>query len=163
MLGPQLLPAMNAHEHWSRLLIVVGYLAMLLGALDPLEGSLAILPGGALVTLGTFLRPGERRWFAFRAWCLVAIAGGIGAMFGLSAFGGIGGTAGLSPGWSLLLLPYLFGWLMAVLGPGSPRWVRLAAILVGLWYMVLAMLLLTRCDARDMRARLLARSSAKAS
>ena len=36
---------MNARKLWSRILIIVGGIAMLLGAIDPLEGSLLILPG----------------------------------------------------------------------------------------------------------------------
>ena len=36
---------MNARKLWSRILIIVGSIAMLVGALDPLEGSLVILPG----------------------------------------------------------------------------------------------------------------------
>jgi hypothetical protein len=55
------LPVMNAHNLWSRILTTVGGIAMLVGALDPMEGSLVILPGSALVALGTFLGQSERR------------------------------------------------------------------------------------------------------
>ena len=47
---------MNSRLLWSRILIVVGAVAMLLGTLDPLEGSLLILPGSGLIALGMFLR-----------------------------------------------------------------------------------------------------------
>jgi hypothetical protein len=46
---------------WSRILIIAGGIAMLVGALDPLEGSLIILPGSGLVALGTFLGHSEGR------------------------------------------------------------------------------------------------------
>ena len=45
---------MNSKLLWSRILKVVGGIAMLLGTLDPLEGSLLILPGSGLVALGEF-------------------------------------------------------------------------------------------------------------
>lgn len=44
------------------------------------------------------------------------IADGVGALFGLSAVGGIGGKGGPSLWWGVLLLPYLAGWLMALAG-----------------------------------------------
>ena len=55
---------MNTREPWSKILIIVGYLAMLVGAVDPLEGSLAVLPGSALVALGTLLSQSQRRRLA---------------------------------------------------------------------------------------------------
>ena len=39
----------KARSLWSRILIVVGGIAMLVGALDPMEGSLVILPGSGMV------------------------------------------------------------------------------------------------------------------
>ena len=41
----------NTRSLWSRILIVLGSLGMLLGAIDPMEGSLIILPGSLLVAL----------------------------------------------------------------------------------------------------------------
>ena len=55
---------MNARSLWSRILIMVGSVAMLVGALDPMEGSVIILPGSGLVALGTFLGQSERQWIA---------------------------------------------------------------------------------------------------
>ena len=48
---------MNARNLWARILIIAGSIAMLIGAIDPMEGSLVILPGSGLVALGTFLHP----------------------------------------------------------------------------------------------------------
>ena len=45
-------PGMNARSLWSRILVIVGSIAMLVGALDPMEGSVVILPGSGLVALG---------------------------------------------------------------------------------------------------------------
>jgi purine-cytosine permease-like protein len=107
---------MDQRTRWSRLLIVVGGLAMLVGTADPLEGSLLILPGSGLVALGMFLGRRDRRTIRYWAWAFILIAVGVGAMFALSAAGGIGGRSGHSMWWGLLILPYPAGWLMAFAG-----------------------------------------------
>ena len=72
---------MNARRLWSRILIIVGSIAMLVGALDPMEGSVVILPGSGGVALGTFLGQSERRWIAYRVWVFILIAIGVGALW----------------------------------------------------------------------------------
>jgi hypothetical protein len=52
---------MNARKLWSRILVIVGGIGMLLGAIDPLEGSLLILPSSGMVALGMFVGKGQRR------------------------------------------------------------------------------------------------------
>jgi len=89
---------------------------MLLGTLDPLEGSLLILPGSGMVVLGLFVGKAERRLLLYWAWAFILIAVGVGAMFALSAVGGIGGKSGHSMWWGVLMLPYPVGWLMALAG-----------------------------------------------
>ena len=133
---------MNARSIWSRILIIVGSIAMLVGAVDPMEGSVVILPGSGLVALGTFLGQGGRRLIAFRVWVFILIAIGVGALWGLSRAGGIGGKTGLSMWWGVLILPYLIGWSMGIWGPGSPRWLLLLGIAVGLWYLVILAMIL---------------------
>jgi len=135
---------MNVRILWSRILSTVGSIAMLVGAIDPLEGSLLILPGSGLIALGTFLGQGERRVFIYRIWVFILIAIGVGALWGLSAVGGIGGSSGHSNWWAVLILPYLIGWYMGLWGPGSPRWMLWLGIVVGLWYLVLCVIILTR-------------------
>jgi hypothetical protein len=105
---------MNARQRWSRSLVIVGGIAMLIGAVDPMEGSLVILPGSGLVTLGTFLSNSGRGLLIYWIWTFALIAVGVSALFGLSAFGGIGGTSGHSMWWGVLLLPYPVGWIMGV-------------------------------------------------
>ena len=107
---------MNTHLLWSRILKRVGGIAMLLGTLDPMEGSLLILPGSGLVALGMFLG-GKDHWAVrYWTWAFIFIAVGVAALFGLSAIGGIGGKSGHSMWWGVLILPYPMGWLMAVAG-----------------------------------------------
>jgi len=132
---------MNARKVWSRILIIIGSIAMLVGALDPMEGSLVILPGSGLFALGTFLGQNERRWIAYRVGVFILIAIGVGALWVLPSFGG---NSGRSMWWGLLILPYLIGWSMGVWGPGSPRWLLALGIAVGLFYLALTQLVMTR-------------------
>ena len=104
----------NSRRFWARLTVAVGGLAMLVGALDPLEGSLVILPGCGLVTLGTFLGQCERRERLDWVVILLLVAVGVAVLFGLSALGGFGGNSGRSMWWGLLLLPYPVGWVMGI-------------------------------------------------
>jgi hypothetical protein len=104
---------MNTRKLWSRILVIVGSIAMLAGAMDPLEGSLVILPGSGLVALGTFLSNSERGLVLQRLFIFVAIAVGVGALFALSAWG-FGGTSKHSMWWGVLVLPYPIGWVMGI-------------------------------------------------
>lgn len=125
-------------------MVVIGSIGLLAGGLDPMEGSVLILIGSALAALGTFLGQGEHRLIRYRALVFVLIAIGLAALWGLSAVGGMGGKSGHSMWWGLLLLPYLIGWPMAIVGPGHPRWFLCLGIGVGLWYLVLCRLILSR-------------------
>ena len=107
---------MNSRTLWPRILKVLGSIAMMLGTLDPLEGSLLILPGSGLVALGMYLSGKDRRTVLYWVWTFILIAVGVGAMFALSAVGGIGGKSGRSMWWGVLMLPYPAGWLLALAG-----------------------------------------------
>ena len=105
---------MDPHSRWHRVLILIGLVLMLIGFLDPLEGSLIIAPGTGLVALGAFLGKTRGRMLAYWGFGLMVV--GMGALWGLSAIGGIGGDTGRSMWWGLLLLPYPAGWIMGLLG-----------------------------------------------
>ena len=108
--------SMDSRMLWSRILKVVGGVAMLVGTLDPMEGSVLILPGSGLVALGMYLGGKNRKTVLYWTWVFILIAVGVGAMFALSAVGGIGGKSGHSMWWGVSILPYPLGWLMALLG-----------------------------------------------
>jgi hypothetical protein len=99
---------------WSRILVLVGLIAMVIGALDPLEGSLVILPGIGLVALGAVR--GDNRHRTLLLWSLGLVAVGVAAMVGLSAVGGVGGNSGHSNWWAVAILPYPVGWIMGLIG-----------------------------------------------
>ncbi|QDU18119.1 hypothetical protein [Urbifossiella limnaea] len=116
---------MIGRDRWSGLFVVVGLIAMCVGAVDPLEGSLLILPGTGMVALGAWL--GGSRYRRFLGWSFGLVAAGVGILWGLSALGGIGGESGRSIWWGLVLLPYPVGWVMGLVGAvGRLREVRQA-------------------------------------
>jgi hypothetical protein len=104
----------DARSLWSRILVGVGGLAMLVGAVDPLEGSVVILAGSGLVTLGTWLGGSDRRlvvdWLSIFGLVLLGVV----ALFALSAVGGIGGRSGRSLWWGVLILPYPAAWVLGM-------------------------------------------------
>jgi hypothetical protein len=107
---------MNTRKLCSCILATGGMAAMLLGAVDPLEGSLLILLGSGLAVLGRFLGNETRGGLRYWVWVFILVAAGVAAMVALSAVGGIGGRSGHSLWWGVLILPYPIGWLMGVAG-----------------------------------------------
>lgn len=96
-----------------RALIGVGLVLMLVAALDPIEGSVLALAGGILVAVtAVWLHAGSRLQMSAAA----LMAAGVGALFGLTAIGGVGGSSGRSAWWALLCLPYPIGWILGVAG-----------------------------------------------
>jgi len=75
-----------------------------------------ILGGSILVAVGAFL---SRTRYALPITALVLIVVGVGALFGMSALGGVGGNTGRSMWWLLLCVPYPIGWILGLLGAAS--------------------------------------------
>jgi hypothetical protein len=97
----------------ARRVVILGLVLMVAGALDPLEGSVVILAGSAVVALGAFLM---HRRYRLPVAAVLLIALGVGALFGLSALGGVGGNTGRSIWLLLLCLPYPVGWVIGLFG-----------------------------------------------
>ena len=133
---------MNTTNRWVRFLLIAGYIAILVGALDPMEGSLLIIPGSGLVALGTYLGYEERWIVIYRVLLFFLILIGVTALWVLTVQGGFGGDSGRSIWWGLLFVPYLVSWSMGIWGPVSPRWVLWSGIGVGLWYQVILVMTL---------------------
>ena len=97
-----------------RILIIAGLVTMVIGLIDPLEGSLVILPGTGLAALGARLGRTPHRALLYWGFALVTV--GVAAVWGMSAMGGIGGSTGRSMWWALILLPYPVGWVLGLVG-----------------------------------------------
>lgn len=105
---------MEKRQIWTRALAISGLVLMVLGALDPLEGSLVILGGAGMAAVGAHIGRSRHKTLLLRALVLVLV--GVALMFGLSAMGGLGGETGRSMWWALVLLPYPAGWIMGIAG-----------------------------------------------
>ena len=110
---------------------------MLVGAIDPLEGSVAILAGSSMILLGAYFKHGERRYLLYRFRVYVPVVVGVAALWITSMLGGFGGSSGLSGWWGLLVLAYPIGWLLNLWAPDSPRWALWFGVVVGSWYLIL--------------------------
>lgn len=105
---------MDTREKWTRILALAGLVLMVIGAIDPLEGSVLILGGVAMAAVGASI--GRSRHRSMLLWALGLVAAGVALMFGMSAMGGLGGDTGRSLWWALILLPYPVGWAMGIAG-----------------------------------------------
>jgi hypothetical protein len=107
---------MNKRLLWSRVLMIIGTVALLIGALDPLEGAFVILPASAVIALSALLAGSRYRRLA--CWAFGSTAIGIGALFIISALEGVGGgpagDSGRSMWWLLTCLPYPVGWILCL-------------------------------------------------
>lgn len=96
----------------SKTMAIIGFVATLLGAIDPLEGSIVIVMGAWLLALGAmFLQHRYRRWLYLS---VLMIMLGFGAMLILTWMGGIGGDTGRPMALGLFALPYPIGWVMGL-------------------------------------------------
>lgn len=105
---------MLADRRWSRALVITGLAAMVLGALDSMEGSVVIFAGSALAALGASLR--HSRHAPMLLWSFALLFLGVGSMWVFSFFGGVGGANGPSKWWLLLVAPYPVGWVLGLVG-----------------------------------------------
>ena len=98
----------------SRMLVILGLVLMLAGALDPLEGSVLILAGSALAAAGASFSQSRRYRRQITAFVLIAV--GVAALVGLSALGGVGGNTGRSTWWLAICVSYPVGWVIGLVG-----------------------------------------------
>jgi hypothetical protein len=90
---------------WSRILVILGLFGMLVGALDPLEGSVIILPSTGLAALGAYIGQTARRKLLYAAFLLMAV--GVSAILLYSVIV-------RSWLWAAMVVPYPIGWILAI-------------------------------------------------
>lgn len=104
---------MNENAKWIRTMYVIGIIALIIGVLDPLEGSVVVAIGSAFIAISTYLTK-DRHWKIFLV-SLFMIVVGVFFLFYFSSLGGFGGKSTLPWAWISLILPYPLGWLMSVI------------------------------------------------
>lgn len=110
---------MKPTSPWVRALFPLGLACVVVGTLDPLEGSLLILPGFGLIAIDSIVRHGRFR--RVLNWAFALVAFGVAALWIVSSLGGLrmgSGVGGLDPWWGLLIVPYPIGWLAGIIGVG---------------------------------------------
>ena len=121
-----------------------GHLLALLGAVDPLEGSVVVVIGCALVALHAWLTGVPRALLAYRTAVAVMAGFGVAALWGFSALGGFGGEEGVAGAWALFVLPYPAALVALFSGPAAPRWVAWGGCAVGAGYVAIAAVIVLR-------------------
>ena len=101
----------------SRRFVIAGFILMLVGAVDPLEGSLVVLAGSALAAAAGCV--GQRRRNRLPLIAVVLITIGVAALAVLSSIGGVGGTTGRSIWWLAICVAYPVGWVTGLVGAGA--------------------------------------------
>lgn len=104
---------MNSRKTLIRYTFIFGVIALLIGVVDPLEGSLLICIGSISLTVSTYLNK-DPQWKVFLTASIMIITG-VCFLFYLSSLGGFGGSSSLSWWWSVLIAPYPLGWLLSVI------------------------------------------------
>jgi hypothetical protein len=100
--------------NWPKILLIAGFIGMLIGMIDPMEGSVVILAGSFLLAISAFLGRSRRSLIIYLSFGMIAI--GVGMLFFLSSLGGVGGTSGRSWWWLLTVSPYPLGWILGIIG-----------------------------------------------
>ena len=103
---------MKEKTNWKKLAFITGVVALVAGAFDPLEGSVVILIGSALLAVSTWLTKDRHHKLFLTSFIMILI--GVCFLFYLSSLGGFGGQSTLSWWWGTLILPYPIGWLIAI-------------------------------------------------
>jgi hypothetical protein len=97
-----------------KILVIAGIFIMLIGAIDPLEGSILMLCGAVLVYISAFLIKSKQRKITLIA--LIMEVFGISFLFIFSFLGGIGGKSKYPLWLGVLCLPYIIGWGLSLFG-----------------------------------------------
>lgn len=98
---------------FHKVIFILGVIALIIGAIDPLEGSIIILFGSVMIALSTGLSKDKFRYYFLVLFIMILF--GFGFLFYFSSLGGFGGESTLSWWWGLLILPYPIGWLATII------------------------------------------------
>ncbi|MGE5419919.1 MAG: hypothetical protein ACM3UT_07015 [Chloroflexota bacterium] len=103
---------MTAKVNWIRIAYLFGVVALIIGVIDPLEGSILISLGSILLAFSTYMKVDPHRKVFLVSSIMIIV--GVSFLFYLSSLGGFGGNSSISWWWGLLIIPYPAGWLLAI-------------------------------------------------
>jgi len=103
---------MENKQKWIKAIYITGVVALIIGSIDPLEGSVVVAAGSAFIALATHLRDDRHRKIFLTTFIMIIV--GVCLLFYISSLGGIGGNSSRSWWWGLLILPYPIGWLINI-------------------------------------------------
>lgn len=91
---------------------ICGITLLMLGTLDPMEGSVLIALAGLILSWEAHHQ--KRKGASWTLVAALAIVAGVAYLFWISSLGGFGGNTGRSYWWALGIAPYPVGWLMLI-------------------------------------------------
>lgn len=103
---------MKINKTWTRITYLFGVAALILGVLDPMEGSVLIAIGSIMLVFSTFMN-NDPYWKYFLISSALILTG-VTFLFYLSSTGGFGNNSEKSWWWGALILPYPAGWFITV-------------------------------------------------
>ncbi len=96
----------------NRFIYIIGIIALVIGAVDPLEGSVLIAIGSIIVSVSAYFSKDKHRRIFIILTAMILI--GVFFLFYLSSLGGFGGNSSLSWWYGILILPYPIAWLIFI-------------------------------------------------
>ena len=96
-----------------KIIYIIGVIALVIGTIDPLEGSVIIAGGSIFISIASYLLKDSYRKLFLIFSILIVI--GVAVLFYISYLGGVGGNSSLSPYWTICILPYPAGWLASII------------------------------------------------
>jgi hypothetical protein len=102
---------MSEKPKWIRYVFIIGVIATIGGAIDPLEGSIAIAAGSILLAISAYF--GNDRYFRIFLIAAIFIIISVSAIWYVSSLGGFDPKRDWW--WTVVILPYPIGWLINII------------------------------------------------
>lgn len=100
----------NSKSLWNRRFYVTGIILIIIGALDPMEGSILIELGTLLLTITTQLSKDRHKFLFLISTLLISV--GFFSLWFVSSLGGFDPKT--EWWWLIFILPYPIGWLALI-------------------------------------------------
>lgn len=110
---------MKEKVKWYRVVFIIGIAATIIGAIDPLEGSIIIAIGGICLAVAMYFM--NDRYFKIFLICAIMILVGVSALWFISSLGGY--EPKKEWWWNVFISPYPLGWLFSIITL-IIRWVK---------------------------------------